>query len=288
MASSFDDLTSIVAGIDFSDWTEPVLNAAESLAEAYDASMNVVYAEAFEPPPYFTSRSIDRVKEALALQREEAERALKEAVEATVKGRVPTKATLVERSAAEAILHAADTAEAGAIVLGTHGRTGMHRMMLGSVAEKVLREATAPVMTVRRPDRDGAPCRLPFETVLCPVNFSPVAEDALRLAAGVAERFGAGLKVVTCAERGEMDEERFRSQVEERIEASGHACEWEAAVRKGDAVENILKAAKEWQADLIVIGAQHSPLLETTIFGTTSIRVTRHASCPVLTVPRPA
>jgi nucleotide-binding universal stress UspA family protein len=65
-------------------------------------------------------------------------------------------------------------------------------------------------------------------------------------------------------------------------------CRLKPVVRKGDAAEQILRTAGETDSDLIVIGAQYRPLLEATIFGTTSIRVMRHATCPVLTVPRHA
>ena len=61
-------------------------------------------------------------------------------------------------------------------------------------------------------------------------------------------------------------------------------CTVRPVVRRGHAAEEILKMAAEGSADLLVIGAQHRPLLETTIFGTTSIRVIRHAPVPVLAV----
>ncbi|MBM3280624.1 MAG: universal stress protein [Candidatus Handelsmanbacteria bacterium] len=63
-------------------------------------------------------------------------------------------------------------------------------------------------------------------------------------------------------------------------------CALRALGRRGEAAEQILQAAAKEKSDLIVLGAQHRPLLETTIFGTTSVRVMRHAPAAVLTVVR--
>ena len=85
---------------------------------------------------------------------------------------------LVEGMPADAILKLAAEARAGAIVMGTHGRTGYNRWMLGSVAERVLRDSPAPVLTVRRePER-------PIRHILCPVNDMEVSREALSVAAG--------------------------------------------------------------------------------------------------------
>jgi nucleotide-binding universal stress UspA family protein len=119
-----------------------------------------------------------------------------------------------------------------------------------------------------------------------------VARESMRYAVDLARRFEAELVLVTSLEDREDSPGAVREH-ERRL------CDWVPAhvrthctmkpvVRKGDAAEQILRTAGETESDLIVIGAQHRPLLEATIFGTTSIRVMRHAACPVLTVPRHA
>ena len=124
-------INSIVAAVDFSLWTEPVLETATSVASAYEATLTAVYAESFEPPPYFTRRGIGRLKEALEVQREEAERALAEVIAKTVRGRVKAGSALKEGAASDVVLRTAEEVGAGMIVLGTHGRTGLNRMVLG-------------------------------------------------------------------------------------------------------------------------------------------------------------
>jgi universal stress protein A len=58
-------------------------------------------------------------------------------------------------------------------------------------------------------------------------------------------------------------------------------------VRHGDAGEQVITLAQEAKVDLVVIGAQHRRFVDTTVLGVTTVRVTRHAPCPVLVVPRP-
>ena len=206
-------------------------------------------------------------------------------------GRMPVETRLVESAPTAGILATAESVQADLIVMGTHGRGGVNRLLMGSVAEKVVRETTVPVLTVRGIGDDAAGCRLPFRKILCPVNFTDLAREALHYAGELARRFEAELVVVTSLEGDEYatdevarDQEReLCAWVPEGLQAR---CPVEPLVRRGDASEQILRTAREVGSDLIVIGAQHWPLLEATIFGTTSIRVMRHAACPVLTVIR--
>ena len=87
---------------------------------------------------------------------------------------------VVEGMPADAILKLAAEVHADAIVMGTHGRTGYNRWMLGSVAERAWRDSSAPVLTVlNEPER-------PIRHILCPVSDTDVSREALRVAAGLA------------------------------------------------------------------------------------------------------
>ena len=284
------EITHVLAAVDFSDWTGPVLRTAAELAERFGAKATAVYAEQFRPPPYFTEGNIQRVVEALDLQRDEAHRHLADTVRKEGGGDAAFATQLLDMPPTEGILKAAEEVGAGAIVLGTHGRSGLNRMLMGSVAENVVRQARVPVLTVRSVGDEEATCQLPYRKILCPVNYTDVAQDALRYAVALAQRFDAELTVMTSLEDGAGEETAFQAH-EQRLcalvpEDVQNRCSMESAVRRGQAAEEVLTLAKEGGYDLVVIGAQHRPLLETTIFGTTSIRVMRHASCPVFTVVR--
>ena len=189
---------------------------------------------------------------------------------------------LVDQLPVEGILHTARSLGAGLIVLGTHGRSGLNRLLMGSVAEKVVRQSSAPVLTVRP---HTAP---PFHRLLCPVNHTPVALDALHRAADLAVRSSAELVLLNVDERVVPGPAADPGELCELIPPSLRTrCSLRTLQRRGEAAEQILQVAAEEHSDLIVLGAQHRPLLETTIFGTTSVRVMRHAPAAVLTVVRP-
>jgi nucleotide-binding universal stress UspA family protein len=88
------------------------------------------------------------------------------------------------------ILEEAQLMAADLIVLGTHGRSGIDRVLLGSVTEKVLRKATCAVMTVPPADHTAAPARA-GRTIICAVDFSPASIKALSYALSLGQEFEA-------------------------------------------------------------------------------------------------
>jgi nucleotide-binding universal stress UspA family protein len=191
---------------------------------------------------------------------------------------------VVDDIASGAIASTAKEIDADLIVMGTHGRTGWRRALLGSVSERVLRETAVPVMTVNA--SAVASQRVAVETVICPVNFSSVAHDAVQYASALAARFDAQLIVLNV-------EEEPSPAVNVKRDFSGWVdaalrdrCDYLQLVVKGDAAEAVLEAAAQYRADLIVIGAQHRRFSNATVIGTTTERITRFAWQPVLTVIR--
>ena len=168
--------------------------------------------------------------------------------------------------------------------MGTHGRTGWRRAVLGSVAERVLRETDLPVLTVNA--AAAASHRVAIESILCPVNFTTVAHDALRYASLIANRLDARLVVLNVEEEEApaIDLERdFGGWVDAAVR---HHCDYQQLVVKGNAADAVLEAANQFQTDLIVIGAQHRRHTDTTVIGSTTERITRFAWQPVLTIVR--
>jgi nucleotide-binding universal stress UspA family protein len=271
------EIKHVLAAVDFSEWTPPVLRSAAHLADQYGASLSALYSEPFLPPPYFTEGELGSISAFLEAQRRAAGRHLEGVVREVLGGR-QVHTLLEDRLPVEGILRAARSQQAGLIALGTHGRSGLNRLLLGSVAEKVLRQSPVPVLTARP---HTAP---PFRRLLCPVNHTPVALEALGYAADLAGRGGAELVLLHIDEgAGAPDPEQLCALVPPSLRAR---CALRALGRRGEAAEQILQVAAEERSDLIVLGAQHRPLLETTILGTTSVRVMRHAPAAVLTVVR--
>jgi nucleotide-binding universal stress UspA family protein len=277
----------ILAPTDLSDSSLPALRYARMLADRFSAKLTVLYVDPVVYPvdylgpagPYLNTSS-------------EHETALRKDVEAyvvpTLEGR-PYDIIVAIGQPIPSILAEAQDRKADLIVMGTHLRHGWRRALLGSVSEGVLHGAECPVLTVARDDAGGT---MPYAVtnILCPINFSDVARDSLQYAAGLAEAFRARLTIVHVLESDEVanlasDEERVRLWVAPEVRAR---CSYRELVVRGGPAERVLDCAEDLEADLLVVGAQHKLFRDATVIGTTTERLIRFASCPVLIVPRGA
>lgn len=135
----------ILLPTDGSAGMETVIDHAAGLADVHDATLHAVYvvdtASLTDVP---LEASMEGVSEAL---RQEGETALRE-VEHRVQ-RAPVETDLVDGSPAREIKNYAAESGCDLVVMGTHGRSGVDRLLLGSVAERVVRSSEVPVLTVR-------------------------------------------------------------------------------------------------------------------------------------------
>jgi nucleotide-binding universal stress UspA family protein len=203
------------------------------------------------------------------------------------------------------ILVQIDVLKADLLVIGSHGRSGFEKLLLGSVTEKVLRKAGCPVMVVprRAPDADQAsPVR--FARILCPLDFSQGSLKALTYALSIAQGADARLTVMHSIEMPpelrehypivsdfDIDQLHAAAQAEslrhlrELVPAPARTyCTVETVVREGAAYLQILAVADEQDSDLIVMGVRGRGAIDLMVFGSNTARVIRAATCPVLTV----
>jgi nucleotide-binding universal stress UspA family protein len=146
-------IRSILVAVDFGEASARAVAVGGALAaRCRDASLRLLHAESIEAPAYFTSEQIDDLERQRHTITSQAEQFLSRF------GRqhtaVPFVATIDRRPPSEAIVAAA--ASADLVVMGTHGRHGLQRWWLGSVAERVLRETRTPLLVVRAPDVEVA------------------------------------------------------------------------------------------------------------------------------------
>lgn len=182
------------------------------------------------------------------------------------------------------------------IVLGTHGRTGLNKLFLGSVAERILRHAPVPVMTVgpgvaEELEKDGK-----FHRVLLATDFAPGSSAAADYATAIAQRDQAELVLVhACKPVKRAKSEKFSELSVAEVLHRLHELVQPAdklrlppvtVVEFGDAGTQILDVARRKKADLIVIGVRKvgSVLAATHLEIGTTHNVVAHAPCPVLTV----
>jgi nucleotide-binding universal stress UspA family protein len=291
----------ILTATDFSEISTWALRHAVMWAKCYDSQLTVLHVQ--EPPPVWSDPYLGSYS--LPGLVEQAWTAASQQLERYVVEHVPSEISvtreLMAGSAPDVIEEYVSGGQVDMVVLGTHGRGGLSRFLLGSVAERTLRMARHPTLIVRQSsplaadaDGDRAASTVPrLEHILCPVNDSEVARAAFEHACSVAHAFGARLTALMVAEpihQAQIADERSRLQEKLQswlpAEARSDKYELQTVVRHGDAAEEILGLTQEVDADLVVIGAQHRRFVDTTVLGVTTVRVTRHAPCPVLVVPR--
>ncbi len=210
---------------------------------------------------------------------------------------------------ADEIVAAAEELGSGLIVIGTHGRSGLKRLILGSVAEDVLRRAPCPVLTVREAPEvtgEGADARsvaLPLRRIIVATDFTSHARDGERVAADLAATVGAELYVVTVVEPDGGDDlgadpdriaerffraKRLAGTTARRLAGgdgtrAGPACVTDYALT-GSPATKILELADELDADLIVMATHGRRAIARLVLGSTTEEVIRAAPVPVLAV----
>lgn len=141
------DIQSVLAPVDFSESARLGLAHAREFAVAYGASLDVLHVveEAVFPSVY----GLDPITPYLPDVQERAREALERLTDDVVDGAVPTNLHVMTGYAARDLIDFADEHGTGLIAMATHGRTGLERFLIGSVAEKVIRSASCPVFTVK-------------------------------------------------------------------------------------------------------------------------------------------
>jgi nucleotide-binding universal stress UspA family protein len=197
-------------------------------------------------------------------------------------------------SPAEGILEYARQHDIDVIVMGTLGRKGMERVLIGSVAEQVVREAPCPVLTVR------ASAGMQVRRVLVPVDFSEHSKEAIPIAVALAERYGAEIEFFSVIDEDELPaswapvlgpvhvapeevEARIRKLMDDLVKEYRNGVAVTGSVRVGDPAEDILDYAAD-RADLIVMATHGRTGLQRMLLGSVAEKVIRKAECPVFTV----
>ena len=197
------------------------------------------------------------------------------------------------------VLAQAKASRADLVVMGSHGRGGVQRLVLGSVAEKVLRLATCPVLTVRAGVRLARRSQSPFGTILCATDFSAAANRAVAYAKRLAKEANAKLVVMHAVEwpfgdavtSGAVAELRksIESSARERLlrllpRSSSDGPGAQPVVTTGKASAAIVKIARARSVDLIVMGVSGRGAADAAVLGSTTHQVIREGTWPVLTV----
>lgn len=278
---------------DFSEPSEAALPFAITIARAYGAKVHGFHVLLPTPSAYTTP---EFTVAAIEAEEESAQSGLQR-LESQLAG-IPHEAS-VERGEAvwPSVERIIQDAQIDLVVLGTHGRTGARKLLLGSVAEEMFRRLAVPVLTIGPDVRTRAHNDARFRRVLFATDFSPHSLAAWPYAVSLAQENQARLvllhvvpeeKISEAAVLGEIPKGSPLSRLNALLPKEADLwCRPESVVEYGDAATRILEEARNRGADLIVLGVRDvsGHLGAATHLGrATAHRVVAHAPCPVLTV----
>lgn len=286
----------ILCPVDFSEFSVRAYHYALSLAEHYRAQLVVQHIVELSRYPYadYVASTGDYAEFCRALGEGGKER-LREFVKEHPHDEIQPELVVHEGTAPDCILSLAQARKTDLIVMGTHGRRGYDRLVLGSVTNRVMRKTPCPVLAI---------CKLAHEStgeerhhihhlnrILFCTDFSENSELALQYAVSATTEYNAELTLLHVLEDvpspSRMEEviAEFSKKLDKLISQEGRrALKIKTAVRIGKPYQQIIQLVGEAQIDTVVMGVRGRGALDLAVFGSTTYRVLQLGTCPVLAV----
>ena len=198
--------------------------------------------------------------------------------------------------ASDSILAFAEAQKTDVIVMGTHGRRGFDRLMLGSVTQRVMRKASCPVLAVHKPSHDfiipdSQQDPIHLSRILFCTDFSENSRQALDYAISLTAEYNAELTLLHVLEdilvsaNIEVTRAKATGLLDQLIPLEERKTgRIKTMVRIGKPYEQIIKSALEAQTDLVVMAVRGRGALDLAVFGSTTQRVLQLGPCPALVV----
>jgi nucleotide-binding universal stress UspA family protein len=282
----------ILVPFDFSDSARQALRTALHLAGRFESELTILNV---------IDRDPDVEASKLMFLPEDLESRLEEKIQAEVDALIPLaepshirlQPVVRKGKAPLEILLEAEQQKPDLIVMGSKGKTGLQHLLLGSVAERVLRRATVPVWVCR-----GQSNRLP-EKILVPVDFSAYSREALEEGVRWAKDLNAELYILhvidlrdlyTHVPIGPTLENDLKREAEMRLKDWMQFISFPARteVRVGDPVYEIQNSIRENSIDLVLLSTHGRTGLKHMLMGSIAEQTVRYSPCPVMTICPPA
>ena len=284
----------ILCPVDFSEFSVRAYEYAHSFAHHYGAKLFLQHVTEPFLAVHHTFVSQPLIDQLCSWETAETEEKMRELTAKRSWNDVQHEVVLSRGAVADSILQFAEEKDIDLIAMGTHGRRGMDRVVLGSATERVLRKARCPVLAVHSPApwtdaSQEEPIQL--RKILFCTDFSDNSPRALEYAFLLACEYKAEISLLHVIEQagGSKGLEEEREQVLQRLQEAtpedvGKCVTVRPAIRAGKAYEQILLHAAEVKADLIVMGVRGRNAIDLALFGSTTHRVIQLGPTPVLVV----
>ena len=283
----------ILVPLDGSELAELALVPAALLARRFNAQLWLIFV--LVPVPLESGSSVRLARAAV----DQAQEYLQDVQRRFEADGLAVRAIVRWGDPAGEILAAAQEGHADLIAMATHGRGGLGRWMIGSVADRVVRTATIPVLVV--PARAAAAARRPgFRRLLVPLDGSALAEEALPHALLIARMFNATVELLSVVPRSDLtaypeswfpdleyealkeQRQRYLHDLVARLQQEG--LQVVAALEAGDVPETIVRIAQSRAADLIVMATHGRGGITRWMLGSVAAKLLAAAPVPLLLV----
>ncbi len=288
---------------DFSECADHALVWAIMLAKNFEAELTMLHAVVLHGDDvgeevYSRFPDLDQVVETLI---ENADTRLETSI--PDKGEVNIRQAVRRGvSASEEILEFVEQEGTDLITIGTHGRSGLGKFLMGSVADRVIRHCSCPVLAVRCGD-GPPPERVDIRSILLPIDFSDHSEFAARYAFALAGTIGAELRVVHVIDQTvhpsfyavgkesllELDpdlQSRAEAAIDDFLRDVSGGIPYEKEIVEGNPAAEIARLSMEGRDCLIVIASHGAGGLERLMMGSTTEKVVHMTECPVMIIKR--
>lgn len=289
----------VISAIDLSPQSARALRQGAAWAKYYDAWLHVLHVAPL-PQPLLSPTGVVAALPTRPLEDIKAE--VNRFVAETLGDDHDAIVDIVQGQTVSAIVDATSRAQA-LVVMGTHGWSGLDRLLLGSVAERVAHLTHGPLLIVP-PEAQSLPSGAAIRQVLCAIDLRPSSLAGMRYGLSLAQEAKARVELLTVLEgpgagvlrdlvqavlpEDDRGREAALEELRERVPQDAREwCDVQENVIMGSPAEVLLRRAEELDADLIVMGTGDRLHLHGAWLGSTTGRILRQARCPVLIVPGP-
>jgi nucleotide-binding universal stress UspA family protein len=279
----------ILCPTDFSTFSRNALHAAVQLAQQQEAEITLLHVDEFEMSPMGYFQIFD---EDIRRYRDVKTKFLKEQLNAFVDENVPqgmiVHKRIVPGRAYKVVVELAEAEKFDLIVIARRGTTNLSDHLVGSTAERVVRLARCPVLSIRGVN---ASMQRPLGNILCPTDYSPSANAALSYAMSIAAVYGSKLYILHISELDaghDIEEVKKRAPSLEEINPDVTGLDAEFVFDRDIEPNNsIIRFSEDRDIDLIVMSTHGKRGLRRVFIGNNTAEVVRKAECPVLTMSHP-
>ncbi len=281
-------IQNVLLATDFSDASVAAVGHAAAVARSYQGVVDIVHVVVPEVYWWAPPESLQSIEEGIEIW---ADQKMKDVLASEQLRDVPHEGIIKHGEIWDVLQSLVAQRNSDLIVTGTRGRRGLRRLVMGSVAEEILRLSPLPVLTVQ-PDAGLSGIKA-LRNVLYPTDFSIDSIRALAYALSFSQKFQACLTVLHVVREAPDNPERerlqvfFVNQLQQLVQQQAASpCRQQFRVEFGDPTSGILRCADSTNADLIVMGVRGTGAMvrASTHFGSTAYRVISEARAPVFSI----